>query len=288
MAAVLAVLVVLGAQWLRSQPGGQAFLQEFPGRSELPSWAPVGFPAWLAWQHGLNAFFLLFIIRSGLQLTLGGRPTTFWKRTNTGRLRTKGEPVRIGITVWLHIAVDTLWMLNGVLFVILLFATGQWVRVIPTNWDVIPNALSSALQYASLDWPTENGWINYNALQLLAYGVVIFVAAPLAIVTGIRTVPGLAVWLRPLDRLFPIWAARVLHFWLMVFFVVFIAGHVFLVLATGAVRNLNHMYAGRDDESFLGVAVFASFVVVMTAAWFALRPSVVRALAALTGTVVRR
>jgi hypothetical protein len=26
-----------------------------------------------------------------------------------------------------------------------------------------PNAVSAALQYVSLDWPTENGWVNYNA-----------------------------------------------------------------------------------------------------------------------------
>lgn len=283
-----AVLLVLGAQWLRAQTGVQSFLADFPGQSELPYGAPVGFPAWLAWQHGLNSFFLLFMIRSGLQLRRGLRETTYWKRDNTGPFRTKGEPVRIGITVWFHIAVDTLWMLNGVLFIVLLFATGQWVRVVPTSWDVVPNALSAALQYASLDWPTENGWVNYNALQLLSYAVVIFVAAPLAIVTGIRTVPGLAARLRPLDRVFPISTARFLHFWTMVFFLAFTAVHVFLVFATGAVRNLNHMYAARDDGGWLGVAIFAASVVVMIAVWFALQPVVVRALAGLTGKVIRR
>ena len=72
------------------------------------------------------------------------------------------------------------------LFFVLLFVTGQWMRIVPTSWDVFPNALSAALQYVSLDWPTENGWVNYNSLQLLAYFVTVFIAAPLAIVTGMR------------------------------------------------------------------------------------------------------
>ena len=56
----------------------------------------------------------------------------------------------------------------------------------PTSWDVFPNAVSAALQYVSLDWPTENGWVNYNGLQQLAYFATVFIAAPLAIVTGVR------------------------------------------------------------------------------------------------------
>ncbi|WP_421014458.1 FAD-binding protein, partial [Glutamicibacter creatinolyticus] len=46
------------------------------------------------------------------------------------------------------------------------------------GWDVFPNALSSALQYASFDWPLENSWTNYNALQMITYFLVVFVAAP--------------------------------------------------------------------------------------------------------------
>ncbi len=288
MVAVLAVVVVLVAQWLRGQADVQQFILDFPGQSELPADTPAGIPVWLAWQHGLNAFFLLFIIRSGLQLRTGGRPSTFWKRNNTGLIRTKGEPVRVGITVWLHVAFDTLWIVNGLTYFVLLFATGQWMRVVPTSWDIVPNAVSAGLQYVSLDWPVENGWVNYNALQLLSYFVVIFVAAPLAIVTGIRLMPGFAARFRSLDKAFPLSAARTLHFWLMLFFIAFIAVHVFLVLATGAQRNLNHMYAARDDGSWLGVILFAASLVVMAATWFALHPVVVKKLASLTGTVISR
>jgi thiosulfate reductase cytochrome b subunit len=287
-ALVALAVVVLAAIGLRALPAVQGFIERFPGASALPSFAPVGFPAWLAWQHGLNAFFMLFVIRTGLQLRIPGRPTTFWTRRNTGVLATAGDPVRITLATWFHIAIDVLWAANGVLFYVLIFVTAQWTRIVPTRWDVIPNAVSSALQYASLDWPGYDGWANYNALQLLSYFLVVFVAAPLALITGIRMSPGLATRLRPLDRVFPMRATRTIHFATMVFFVLFIIVHVTLVLATGAVRNLDHMYAARDDGSWVGFAIFAASVVVMVIAWFALRPPVVARLAALTGDVRTR
>ena len=94
------------------------------------------------------------------------RPAAFWTRT-TGPFRRRNPPVRIGIPLWFHLSLDAVWVLNGVVYIVLLFATGHWLRIVPTSWEVVPNALSAALQYASLDWPTENGWVNYNSLQPL-------------------------------------------------------------------------------------------------------------------------
>jgi thiosulfate reductase cytochrome b subunit len=279
--------IVLAAQGIRTLPSVQSFVHDYPGHSALPAFAPVGFPAWLQWQHGLNGFFLLFIIRSGLQVRTVKRPDGFWTRRNDGTLRTKGQPVRISMNLWLHLSIDTLWVLNGILFYVLIFSTGQWVRIVPTTWDVFPNAVSAGLQYASLNWPTESGWSNYNALQVLSYFLVVFVAAPLSLITGLRMAPGLAARWKPLDRLFPVTAARRLHFPLMIFFAGFILVHVILVLATGALNNLNHMYAGRDDESWWGLGIFLASVVVMVAAWIAARPLVLRAIAGTMGKVGR-
>ena len=286
-ALVVLLLIVLAAKGIRALPAGQQFLAAFPGASALPSGAPLGFPAWLEWQHGLNAFFLLFIVRTGWLVRTTKRPDGYWTRNNTGHLRTKGQPVRISLNLWLHLVLDTLFVLNGVLFYVLVFVTGQWVRIIPTRWDVFPNAISAGLQYASLDWPVENGWANYNALQLLSYFLVVFVAAPVALLTGLRMAPGLAARWKPVERFFPVTAARRLHFPIMIFFAAFVVVHVTLVLATGALNNLDHMYAGRNDESWWGFGVFAASLVLMIAAWIALRPIVVRSLAGLTGKVGR-
>ncbi len=284
---VAGVIVVVAAQAFRASTPGADFLKTYPGRSELPAWAPVGFPAWLEWQHFLSALFLLLIIRTGLQIRTTRRPSAYWTRRNTGILTTKNPPVRIGISLWLHLSVDILWILNGAVFYVLLFATGQWVRIVPVHWDVFPNAISAGIQYASLNWPTEDGWSNYNALQLLTYFITVFIAAPLAILTGVRMVPGLAGRFRKLDRIYPVAVARRVHFPVMIYFVAFTIVHVTLVLATGALRNLNHMYAGRDDESWIGFGIFAGSAILMVAVWIAVRPVIVGSLAALTGNVRR-
>ena len=288
VALVALVLVVLLAKWLRELPAVSSFLVDYPGHSELPEGAPVGFPAWLAWQHFLNGFFLLLIIRTGWQVRTTTRPGGHWTRNNKGLIKTKTPPTKITLELWFHLTLDALWILNGVVFAVLLFATGQWMRIVPTSWDVFPNALSAALQYASLNWPTENGWVNYNALQLLAYFATVFIAAPLSFITGLRMSAAWPKKAAGLNRAFPIEAARAVHFPVMVYFVGFIVVHVFLVLATGALRNLNHMYAASDDAGWTGVWIFAASVAVMVAAWFLARPLFLRPIASLMGKVTSR
>ena len=288
IALVVLVAVVLFAQWLRGLPEMQAFLADYPGETELPEGAPVGFPAWLGWQHFLNALLILLIIKSGWQVRTTQRPPAYWTRNNKGLIRTKGAPKKISLDLWFHLSLDALWVLNGLIFYILLFATGQWMRLVPTSWDVFPNAFSAALQYASLNWPTENGWVNYNSLQLLTYFLTVFVAAPLAIITGIRMSGAWPSQATRLNKAYPIEVARAIHFPVMLYFVLFIIVHVTLVLATGALRNLNHMYATTDnDASWAGFWIFAASLVVMIAAWFAARPLFLRPVAALTGSVTR-
>ena len=163
-ALVLLVAVVLVAKGLRTLPAVRSFMSEFPGASEVPAGSPVGFPAWLAWQHFLNSFFILLIIRSGWEIRTTVRPAAQWTRNNRGLIHTKNPPSKISLTLWFHLSLDVLWVINGIVFFVLIFSTGQWMRLIPLNWDVFPNALSTGLQYASLNWPTEGGWTNYNSL----------------------------------------------------------------------------------------------------------------------------
>lgn len=284
---VVLALIVLAARGVRALPAMQSFMKDFPGASPLPTSTPVGFPAWLAWQHGLNVFFIMFIVRSGWLVRTTKRPDAYWTRNNKGLIRTPGSPVRISLNLWTHISFDTLWVLNGVAFYVLIFATGQWLRIVPTRWDIFPNAISAGIQYASLTWPVENGWVNYNALQVLSYFVVVFVAAPLALITGIRMSPGLAARFIPLAKVFPLPVARKIHFPVMVFFVAFIIVHVTLVLATGALNNLNHMYAVSNDNGWAGFWIFAASVIVMIAGWLAAGPVVLRSIAGLSGKVGR-
>ena len=296
---VLLVAGIAVAKGLRELPGIQEFIAQYPGESELPAGAPVGFPAWLGWQHFLNAFFMIFIIRSGvtiladhprLYLTRHSTPGKDWFRMQkpvpadplyTAKMDSLtlpdgvGLPGRrhsIGLARWWHLGIDTLWLLNGLVFFVLIFVTGQWMRLVPVSWDVIPHSISVAIQYLSLDWPLDNGWVNYNSLQLIAYFLTVFVAAPLALITGLGMSPALSTRFRWISSIFSIQVARSLHFAVLCWFVMFIIVHVSLVFATGALANLNHMYAGRDDESWVGFWVFAASLVVMIVAWVAATP----------------
>jgi thiosulfate reductase cytochrome b subunit len=283
-AAVAVTMAVLFARGLRELPQVQDWIVTYPGTTPLPEVAPVGIPAWLAWTHFLNAFFIVLIIKSGWAVRTVKRPAAFWTRKLLVRPGT--QPKRLSLDLWMHLSVDALWIANGLLYVALLFVTGQWMRIIPTSWEFIPNTISAALQYVSMDWPTEDGWVNYNSLQVLAYFVTVFVAGPLAFITGLRMSP---LWPSNdrLNRAFPIEWARKVHYPVMLYFVAFVIVHVTLVLATGAVRNLNHMYAASNEISWVGVALFAGSVVLMAVAVLAARPVLLRPIAGLSGKLSR-
>ncbi|MFT4229205.1 MAG: cytochrome b/b6 domain-containing protein, partial [Microbacterium sp.] len=285
---VAAGMAVLAVRWFLSLEFMREFLVAFPGEYHLPASAPVGIPAWLGWQHFFNVFLMVLIIRSGLQVRHVKRPPAFWSpRRNPKR--------KISLSLWFHQSLDILWLVNGVIFVVLLFATGQWMRLVPTSWEVFPNALSAALQYVSLDWPTENGWVNYNSLQQLAYFTTVFVAAPLAALTGVRMS---GVWPKDaagLNRAYPVEWARAVHFPVMIYFCLFILVHVTLVFATGALRNLNHMYAAQGStdptaytQNWTGFWIFVASLAVVAGAWVAARPLVLAPIAKLFGTVSSR
>ncbi|MBN8204380.1 cytochrome b/b6 domain-containing protein [Microbacterium esteraromaticum] len=269
-------------------PFMQDFLAAYPGEYHPAFETEPGFAPWVNWAHFFNIFLMVLIIRSGLGVRTEKRPTVFW----APRGNSKGK---ISLTLWFHQSLDILWIVNGVIFVVLLIVTGHWVRIVPTSWEVFPNALSALLQYISLDWPTENGWVNYNSLQQLAYFTTVFIAAPLAVITGFR-MSGL--WPKKAEKLskaYPVEWARALHFPVMLYFVAFIIVHVALVFLTGALRNLNHMFAAQGSvdgiayaDVWTGFWVFVGAMVVVAAGWFAARPLVLAPIAKLFGQVSGR
>lgn len=296
---VLLIIGIAVAKGIREFPAVQNFIQRYPGISALPNNAPVGFPAWLGWQHFLNLFFMIFIIRSGATI-LSDHPRLYWTRHSTpgkdwfriqkpvptdplytakedsitlpNGVGLPGRRHSIGLARWWHLGIDTLWLLNGIVFYVLIFSTGQWMRLVPLSWDVFPNSVSVAIQYLSLDWPVETGWVNYNGLQLMAYFITVFIAAPAALITGLGMSPALSTRFRAISTVFSIQVARSLHFLVLCWFLMFIVIHVTLVLTTGALRNLNHMYASQDADSWVGFWIFSASMAVVIVSWVAATP----------------
>jgi thiosulfate reductase cytochrome b subunit len=301
---VLLIALIAVAQALRTVPGVQHFIARYPGEV-LPAHAAAdaGIPSWVGWQHFVNLFFMAFILRSGWQI-LCDHPRLYWtrhsqpgvewmriappspddplwtaKQDSVNLPRQVGLPGlrhSIGLARWWHLSVDLLWLVNGIVFYVMIFATPQWRRLVPTSWAVFPNALSTLIQYLSLDLPANHGWVAYNSLQLIAYFITVFVAAPLALITGLGMSPALSTRFRRFSKVFSIQLARSVHFLVMVWFVVFIVMHVTMVFATGAARNLNAMFAARDGSGALGFVIFAVAMAVVVAAWIAASPFTLR------------
>ena len=296
---VLLIVAVAVAKGLRGDPSVQRFIARYPGTIKSSHPAATGFPAWVRWQHFFNLFFMVFIIRSGVQI-LSDHPRLYWTRHSTpgrdwfrvqkpvpadplwtakqdsislpSQVGLPGLRHSIGLARWWHLGIDALWLLNGVIFYVLLFATDRWQRLVPTSWDVFPNALSVLIQYLSLNWPAENGWAAYNGLQLIAYFITIFIAAPLALITGLGMSPALSTRFKRVSTIFSIQFARSVHFLVLVWFLVFIVIHVTLVFTTSAWLNLNHIYAGRNDHSWIGFWLFAASMVIVVIGWVAATP----------------
>ncbi|WP_269047519.1 cytochrome b/b6 domain-containing protein [Paenarthrobacter sp. Z7-10] len=279
-AVAAAGILVLAARGVTTLPGVPAFLARYPGEYQLPAAAGSGFPWWAQWTHFMNIFLMVLIIRSGYQVRTQQKPPAFWTPKSGGK--------KISINLWLHQSLDILWLATGLIYVVLLFASGRWTRMVPTSWEVFPNALSALLQYMTLDWPIENGWVNYNSLQQIMYFIVVFIAAPLAAITGARMSEFWPKDAKKLNRIYPVEIARAVHFPTMLFFVLFILIHVFLVLSTGALRNLNHMFGGTDVVNWVGFWLFAATIAVTVAGWYAARPLVLALVAKPFGKVSSR
>jgi methionine sulfoxide reductase catalytic subunit len=307
----LMVTVAL-AQQLRQYGWMQSFIETYPGTST--TYAPPvtsGFPAWLRWQHLFNIVFLMFIIRAGLQiladhprlyLNSGCRPGTEWFRMRdpvpsdrmdqedaAGVWTAKDDAVAlpkwlgipgirhtIGLARWWHFSFDLLWLVNGLIFYVLLFTTGQWRRIVPRSWDVFPNALSTAIQYASLDFPANEGFTNYNGLQVIAYFTTVFVAAPLAFISGLLQAPAVAARFGFGRGIFNRQVARTVHFAILVWMVFFVVVHTVMVFTTGLVGNLNHIVLGSDTQSYWAVVIFIVVMAVITGLWLIASPITLR------------
>jgi sulfoxide reductase catalytic subunit YedY len=281
------------AQELRQIPAVAHFIARYPGQSSVPIHY-AGFPAWLRWQHFFNLFLMFFIIRAGLQI-LADHPRLYWNRDCTpgtewfrfqhpvpidriwtakddsvtlpGWLGIPGIRHSIGLARWWHFSCDLLWTLNGAIFYVMLFSTHQWERIVPRTWAVFPNALSTAIQYLSLNFPIEEGWVRYNGLQLLSYFVTVFIAAPLAIVTGLMQAPAISNKTGWFGRVLHRQAARSIHFIVLAWFLFFIFIHVTMVFVTGLLPNLNHMFAGNDGAGPEGLVIFAAAMIIVAIAW---------------------
>ena len=267
--------------------------------------ASLGFPLWLRLTHFINLLFIGLLIRSGIQI-LAAHPRLYWNdssdpkrqwlkftttRVPQDRLYTSmddensASPVlalpggdNLGLGRLWHFFSIIFWVLNGVIYVVLLFATGEWSRLIPTSWSIIPDAWHTLLTYLSFHIPPASDFHPYDPLQQLAYAGVVFILGPFMILTGAAMSPSI-------EGRFP-WfvkifggkqAARSLHFLSLIAFLLFIIVHTALVLIVHFQDNIRNIVLGTANSSFgvaLTIAIIALVLVAaiyVWASWHSLR-----------------
>lgn len=246
----------------------------------------LDFPIWLRVGHLLNIIFMILLIRSGLQI-LADHPMLYWNDDCTpgsewlkfgkkvmpkNKLWTsldQAEEINpiLGITGgrhnlgagrrW-HFLTAILWVTNGLIYVTLLFMTGEWVRYVPMSWSIFPEAWHTFLIYASFHVPPLASYNPFDPLQQLTYFAVIFILSPIQIMTGLGMSPafiGRFPWYSKM--LGGKQATRSLHFLGLVSFVVFIIIHVTLVALVYTHTLISNITFGTTSVNWsLALSVF--------------------------------
>ena len=230
------------------------------------------FPWWLRLTHYANIIFMLFLMRSGIEI-IATHPKLYWNDaskpgTEWARFTRKKMPKdklwdaldeeesyssivsmpgheNLGMGRHWHFLNVIFWILTGVVYVALLFIDDQWRHLIPTSWSVFPEAWQDILAYLSFQLPEHQG--TYNAVQKLAYGSVVFILAPFQIFTGAFQSPAVEARFPRLLRLLGgrQWV-RSLHFFGLLAFIGFIIVHVGMVIVHGFGVEMTLMVYGRE------------------------------------------
>jgi len=247
---------------------------------------PSGFPAWLRLAHFANLVLMVLLVRSGLSILMD-HPRLYWNDHCTpgsewirftpltvpkDRVWTAKDDSRylspwiglpgfrhtIGIARHWHFLSAFFWLLNGLIFVGLLFATNQWKRLVPIDLGIFVEAWNVLVHYATFHLPVEpDGFYRYNPLQQLSYFGIVFIVAPTSLLTGLAMSPALDNWAGWYPRLFGgRQCARSIHFLALCSYLAFLVPHVGMVVITGLCQNMNHIVFGTDDTNPAGLLVF--------------------------------
>jgi len=241
----------------------------------------LDFPLWLRAAHFFNFLLLSLLIRSGFEI-LSAHPRFYWndhctpgsewlkftrKQRPKDRLWTASDEEssfpsaialpgheNLGLGRHWHFLADFAWLLTGLVYVVMLFVTPEWRRLIPTSWQIVPDAWHAMLSYLSFHVVETPG--AYNALQQLSYAAVIFLLAPFSIATGVAMSPAVAARFPSYIKLFHgRQGARSLHFLALCAFIVFFIGHVTIVALHGFRRELALIVLGQTHNPHLTLAL---------------------------------
>lgn len=234
-------------------------------------------PLLIVITHFINLFCIILLIRSGLHI-LADHPMLYWtdhtkeknywikfgkKKMPKDKLWTAHDEALVSNHLTLpggghkefgmarnwHFIAGMIWIITGAVYCGYMFFSGAWRRLIPTSWDVFPGAWHDLVGYLTFNIPPESAFHPYDSLQQLTYAGVVFVLAPIMILTALAMSPAFTNRFPGFLLLFGgrRQVARSLHFLGMVGFSIFIIIHVAMVALVYFYRNVKLITFGTTD-----------------------------------------
>src|ERR671923_1399564 len=250
----------------------------------------IDFPFWLRFAHFINLIFITLLIRSGIEILSAlpklyfnddAKPGSEWikftrKKMPEDRLWISLEEEEsfsswialpghknLGLGRHWHFFSIIFWIANGAAYYILLFTSDEWQRLIPTSWDVFPQAFHIAIMYATFHFPPPGE--PYNSLQQLSYFGVVFLLGPFMIATGAAMSPAIAAQFPKYQKIFRgRQTARSLHFLGLLAFILFIIVHIIMVTVEHFPENMGNIVlgnGGKGTSSNVAIGLFALLVI---------------------------
>ena len=199
----------------------------------VPATAKVIQPAWVRTMHWINAVAIILMIMSGWQIY---NASPLFDSLKFSRSITLGGWLG-GALLW-HFAAMWLLMVNGLIYLLVGFATGRFKsKLLP----ITPAGVVSDAKAALTGKLSHDDLTKYNQVQKLLYAGIIVVGVLIVL-------SGLSIWkpvqLQWLTALFGGYdAARYVHFICMSAIVAFLVVHV--ALAVLVPKSLRAMVIGR-------------------------------------------
>jgi DMSO/TMAO reductase YedYZ molybdopterin-dependent catalytic subunit/thiosulfate reductase cytochrome b subunit len=256
------------------------------------------FPLWIRLTHFFNFLFITLLIRSGIEI-IGAHPKFYWnddclpgsewlrltkERTPDTGLWTAEDEItplnswialpgrnNLGLGRHWHFWSGVGWLGVGLIYVACLFATPQWRRLVPTSWEIIPNAWSALMTYLQFRIPPDGN--PFNPLQQLTYFGLIFILTPFQIGAGVAMSPALTARFPWILKIFGSrQSVRSLHFLGLCLYVLFIVTHMTMVIWHGFGSEMAKIVLGSESASdtlavrigLAGIAAVVVFHVVAT------------------------
>ena len=147
----------------------------------------------------------------------------------------------------LHFLAAWFLMVTGLIYIVASVGSGHlWRHLVPHARELAPRSLwQDVSTHLRLPMTPARGGPPYGPLQKLSYAVVVLIALPLMLLTGLAMSPAVtAAYPGLLDLFGGSQSARTIHFFGFVALVLFLIVHVTMVALTGVKRQMRAMTFG--------------------------------------------